>query len=123
MLDEEVETFTDKLSVEVSVRLGDNLGCQLTTVVGVDKFLSEPSQARVRLNKVIDVLLKALPVEALRGLEKEYYDRREVTLNKDGQMVLAHRELTQALRDQNELKKRIQPQPPLSSDSPPDPLL
>jgi hypothetical protein len=109
MLEEDYEPFTDKLAVEITVRLGDNHGCQLSTVVGIEQFTAEPAKTRARLNKIISVLMGALPAEELRGLEREYYDKREVTMGSDGQMILSAPGIAKVLKEQDELKKRIKP--------------
>lgn len=107
MMDSDYEPFTDKLSVEVSVRFGDNHGVMLTTTVGIENFLAEPVKTRARLNQIISVLTKSLPIEELRGMEREYYDKREVAMGSDGQMVLTPAGLAKTVKEQNELKKRI----------------
>jgi hypothetical protein len=117
MLEEDFEPFTDKLMVEISVRFGDNHGCQLTTIVGIENFLSEPVKTRARLNSILDVLIGAIPIEKLRGLEKEYYDKREVMMGPSGQMILTNPEIAEAMKGQHELKKRIKPDLPSPSPS------
>lgn len=66
------DELTNKLNVQVTVRCGEFAGVDLTTIVPVEGFFSDPQKARVKISAVIDSLLKALPMAEIKGLDEQY---------------------------------------------------
>lgn len=59
------------------------------------------------LTGIVDLLMKAIPVETLKGQDRDYSEIRETVLNKDGSLGAVPKEIQQALKGQSELKKRM----------------
>lgn len=96
------------LRVEVSVRCGDNAGVQLTTMIDLPDWADDTVKARGRLTQVTDLLLGALPVETVRGMERQVQAvMGEVVLDAEGKLALVPKNLLDASQAQAELRKKF----------------
>lgn len=110
---EHPEPTPDNMVVEVSVRCGEINGVALTTLVELRAWKDNPTQARGKIMAVLDLLVKALPVATVQGMDAEYHATvKDVCLNGKGEMEFVPQELRQAGQDQQALKKRIKLDPP-----------
>jgi len=110
---EHPELPADNLVVEVTARCGEVNGVSLTTLLELRGWKENPVQARGKILAVLDLLVKALPVATVQGMDAEYHATvKDVCLNGKGEMEFASPELRQAGHEQTELKKRIKLDPP-----------
>lgn len=105
---DELDTGNDTdLKVEICVGIGKIHTVGLSTLVTVRNWRIRRVQAIQMLTGIVDLLMKAIPVETLKGQDRDYSEIRETVLNKDGSLGAVPKEIQQALKGQSELKKRM----------------
>ena len=106
MQDEEIG-FCERQEVTVSVHSGDVTGVELSTVVLIENFLSEPVKAQVKLQGIVNMLLKALPITEIAAMDR-VPDTREPVVSKDGTVSVLPKKTISGLRAQAELQRMIE---------------
>lgn len=95
------DELADKLTIQVTVRAGELAGVDLTVIVPVTRFFSEPHNARARIQTVIDNLMAAIPFEIVRGLNGQ---SKDVGIDAEGHVVMN----PMLARAQAELRRKIE---------------
>lgn len=98
---------TEPLRVEITVRCGGDFGVQLSAIVKVKNLFSDPPKARHKLMGAVSTLLKSIPLSEVRDAETQYAEKRAPVVQSDGTPVSLSQEDADAIKGQQELKKKL----------------
>ncbi len=102
----DVNEFTGRSIVEIGISCGANSGISLTTSLVVENLADDVTQ-RIKIRKIVEALIAAMPMEAIRELEAQSQAVRDVLVAKDGEVSLVPHGTIKIVQAQEDLKRRL----------------